>query len=274
MVAGGGPLRCYGGAVAGGSQGPSVNSRVRASRAPVPHLAVVDRQDWTIAKSARPGRVRQVPPEVRCWTLTGRTFPDRGFVACLTGLGGTAPRLDPERDLRRRVRVPEPPEVPHVPGLLRLGCLCYIHFCGAEHLEDRIRPVGGGKPPCCRRDRANRTRLLAPPRPAAVHLPFLKPSPRRLDRYQCVQRVVAGMRSHRRHAGNEQFGHPHDMPLNRQRIPPGGPVQALRTPRWSFKRLHILLRIQRTAASISSNTSGVYRRPWRSRAGTLPMPRG
>ncbi len=43
MVAGGGPLRCYGGAVAGGSQGPSVNSRVRASRASMPHLAVVDR---------------------------------------------------------------------------------------------------------------------------------------------------------------------------------------------------------------------------------------
>ncbi len=40
---GGGPLRRYGGAVAGGSQGPSVNSQVRASRASMPHLAVVDR---------------------------------------------------------------------------------------------------------------------------------------------------------------------------------------------------------------------------------------
>jgi hypothetical protein len=39
----GGPLRCYGGATAGGSQGPSVNSMVRASRALMPHLAVVDR---------------------------------------------------------------------------------------------------------------------------------------------------------------------------------------------------------------------------------------
>ena len=43
MVTGGGPRWCYGGAVAGGSQGPSVNSRVRASRASMPHLAVVDR---------------------------------------------------------------------------------------------------------------------------------------------------------------------------------------------------------------------------------------
>jgi transposase len=40
---GGGPLRCYGGVVAGGSQGPSVNSQVSASRASMPHLAVVDR---------------------------------------------------------------------------------------------------------------------------------------------------------------------------------------------------------------------------------------
>ena len=37
------PSLCYGGWVAGGSQGPSVKSRVRASRAPMPHLAVVDR---------------------------------------------------------------------------------------------------------------------------------------------------------------------------------------------------------------------------------------
>ena len=36
------------------------------------HSAAVDRQDWTIAKSASPGRVRQVPPEVRCRTLAGR----------------------------------------------------------------------------------------------------------------------------------------------------------------------------------------------------------
>ena len=40
---GGGPPRCYGGAGAGGSQGPSVNSRVRASRASMPHLPAVDR---------------------------------------------------------------------------------------------------------------------------------------------------------------------------------------------------------------------------------------
>src|SRR5215472_533173 len=40
---GGGALRGYGGAVAGGSQGPSVKSQVRASRASMPHLAVVDR---------------------------------------------------------------------------------------------------------------------------------------------------------------------------------------------------------------------------------------
>ncbi len=40
---GGGPPRGYGGAVAGGSQGPSVNSRVRASRVSMPHLAAVDR---------------------------------------------------------------------------------------------------------------------------------------------------------------------------------------------------------------------------------------
>ena len=40
---GGGPPRCYGGAVAGGSQGPSVNSWVRASRASMPHLPAVDR---------------------------------------------------------------------------------------------------------------------------------------------------------------------------------------------------------------------------------------
>src|SRR5271165_6957444 len=51
-------------------------------------LRAVDRWDWTIAKSARPSRVRQVPPEVRCWTLTGRTsrsalsgYPDKADYA-------------------------------------------------------------------------------------------------------------------------------------------------------------------------------------------------
>ncbi|HXZ69528.1 MAG TPA: SRPBCC family protein [Streptosporangiaceae bacterium] len=39
----GGSSPCYGGTVAGGSQGPSVNSRVRASSASMLHLAVVDR---------------------------------------------------------------------------------------------------------------------------------------------------------------------------------------------------------------------------------------
>src|SRR5438552_11377294 len=75
----GGLLRCYGGATAGGSQGPLVNSMVRASRASMPHLAVVDRYDWTIAKSASPRRVRQVPPEARCWTLTGRMSRSAGL---------------------------------------------------------------------------------------------------------------------------------------------------------------------------------------------------
>jgi hypothetical protein len=37
----------------------------------MPYLAAVDRQDWTMAKSASSSRVRQQPPEVRCWTLTG-----------------------------------------------------------------------------------------------------------------------------------------------------------------------------------------------------------
>jgi hypothetical protein len=38
------------------------------------------------------------------------------------------------------------------------------------------------------------------------------------------------MRRHRRHARNEQFGHPHDMPLERHRIPPGGPIQPFCAP--------------------------------------------
>ena len=37
------PLPCYGGATAAGSQGPPVNSMVRASSASMPHFAVVDR---------------------------------------------------------------------------------------------------------------------------------------------------------------------------------------------------------------------------------------
>jgi len=42
VFARGGLLRCYG-AAAGGSQGPSVNSMVSASRASMFHFAVVDR---------------------------------------------------------------------------------------------------------------------------------------------------------------------------------------------------------------------------------------
>jgi hypothetical protein len=38
----------------------------------MPHVAAVDRQDSAMAKSASPSRVRQAPPEPRCWTLTGR----------------------------------------------------------------------------------------------------------------------------------------------------------------------------------------------------------
>ena len=37
------------------------------------HLAALDRYDCTIANSARPSRVRQQPPELRCCTLTGLT---------------------------------------------------------------------------------------------------------------------------------------------------------------------------------------------------------
>src|SRR5438034_10606702 len=84
----GGLLRCYGGATAGGSQGPLVNSMVRASRASMPHLAVVDRYDWTIAKSASPRRVRQVPPEARCWALTGPMAGPGGLDGRPTGRAG------------------------------------------------------------------------------------------------------------------------------------------------------------------------------------------
>src|ERR1035441_7771853 len=47
-VADGGPLRGYGGAVAGGSQGPSVNSRVRASRASMPHFPAGVTECWRV----------------------------------------------------------------------------------------------------------------------------------------------------------------------------------------------------------------------------------
>ena len=43
VVRAGGSFPCYGGAAAGGSQGPSVNSRVSASRASMRHLPAVDR---------------------------------------------------------------------------------------------------------------------------------------------------------------------------------------------------------------------------------------
>ncbi len=56
----------------GGSQAwPPKRSR-RASSLLMPHFAAVDRYDWMRANSASPSRVRQQPPEPRCWTLTGR----------------------------------------------------------------------------------------------------------------------------------------------------------------------------------------------------------
>ena len=59
---------------AGGIQGPVVNRRCSASKRVMPHWAAVDRWDCTTAKSASPCRVRQHPPDDRCWTLTGLTF--------------------------------------------------------------------------------------------------------------------------------------------------------------------------------------------------------
>src|ERR1019366_4883545 len=67
------PVTIQPGRIAAGSQGPVVNSWVRASSWSMPHLAAVDRYEWTTAKSASPSRVRQQPPEVRICTLTGRT---------------------------------------------------------------------------------------------------------------------------------------------------------------------------------------------------------
>jgi hypothetical protein len=37
----------------------------------MPHLTAVERQDWTIAKSTRPWRVRQQPPQVRLLDFDG-----------------------------------------------------------------------------------------------------------------------------------------------------------------------------------------------------------
>ena len=96
----------------GGGREPSsgceeLAERVEFADAP---FAGGDRQRSTIAKSARPSRVRQDPPELRCWILTGgrrvrsgwrRTRrPDRWRIAgsCPGGRGtagpaGARPRL-------------------------------------------------------------------------------------------------------------------------------------------------------------------------------------
>jgi mRNA interferase RelE/StbE len=108
------------------------------------------------------------------YEITEDAVAIRYIARACTWLGYAGAHLDPECDLRRRVRVPEPPEL--------------------------------------------------------LDLAFLKPHARGLAGYQRMRSVVPRMRRHRRHARNEQFGHPHDMPLERQRIPPGGPIQPFCAP--------------------------------------------
>ncbi len=87
----------------------------------MPHLVVVSRYDCTVAKSVRPSRVRQAPPEVRCWTLTGRTALSETLFVNGTDRSVAKRRIMSSYRVKRRSSLRA--SAARAPGLARLSVL-------------------------------------------------------------------------------------------------------------------------------------------------------